>query len=319
MSKPKVFIGSSSEATEIALAIQNGLSGVADVDVWSQGMFRAGTIPFEVLERAVDGFDFAIFVFAKDDVLKMRNQSFAAVRDNVVFELGLFIGKLGRERSVFVVPRGAEDLHLPSDLSGVTPATFDMEENKMEKVVANACFQVRQILKELGPLHHESTVLFNGSQPDVQAFLEGVEGRIYKDKDPVSEKGRGTLTVNSDGCLIVARSNTDGRFQIQLRPKGPKKPSFLKSYSPPPRLVHISCEAKSEGGEHTLRFVLKDEERDEWLANEKKKIDGTDWIPLNVYLWIDSTRDCLFRIDDVTAKAPSKVMIRRLTISEKRA
>ena len=54
----------------------------------------------------------------------MRDTVSQVVRDNVIFEFGLFIGKLGPEPVFFVIPRG-EELHLPSDLLGLTPLTFD--------------------------------------------------------------------------------------------------------------------------------------------------------------------------------------------------
>jgi len=139
----KVFIGSSREAKEIALAIQHELSDFADVTVWSQGMFRAGSVALEVLARALEGFDFAVFIFSPDDLLKMREVSFSAVRDNVIFELGLFIGRLGRERCIFVSPHGGE-LHVPSDLKGIMPAHYDSQEQNTQKAVANACFEIKK-------------------------------------------------------------------------------------------------------------------------------------------------------------------------------
>jgi len=172
------------------------------------------------------------------------------------------------------------------------------------------------MVREIGPSHTENSVLFDGAKQGVQAFFQGVEGRNFKDGKAMSEKGRGTLSVDKEGWIKLSRSNTDGKFEIQLRPKGPGKPSFEKRYIPPPRLIRINCEARSEGGEHTLRFLLKDEEGDQWLANEKKKVVPGDWSGIEVYLWADSTKDCLFRIDDIADKAPSTLAIRHLTISE---
>jgi CAP12/Pycsar effector protein, TIR domain len=52
--------------------------------------------------KAVDGFDFGVFIFRPDDVVTMRKKEYSAVRDNVVFELGVFVGKLGPHRSLRV-------------------------------------------------------------------------------------------------------------------------------------------------------------------------------------------------------------------------
>lgn len=60
----------------------------------------------------------AICLFTADDLGKERNENtdnFRA-RQNVVFEAGYFVGKLGRENTIFV----AEDnIELPSDLQGI--------------------------------------------------------------------------------------------------------------------------------------------------------------------------------------------------------
>jgi Predicted nucleotide-binding protein containing TIR-like domain len=73
--------------------------------------------------RAVGGFDFAILVLTPDDLVERRGAQGQQPRDNVLFERGLFMGRLGRERTFIVHGRGVE-LNLPSDLAGIQPATF---------------------------------------------------------------------------------------------------------------------------------------------------------------------------------------------------
>jgi predicted nucleotide-binding protein len=67
------------------------------------------------LVGALNGSDFGVFVFPPDDVVRMRKKEHQAIRDNVIFELGLFIGRLGRERNFIVMPRGTDKLHIPSE------------------------------------------------------------------------------------------------------------------------------------------------------------------------------------------------------------
>lgn len=93
--KYKVFIGCSKEARSIAQALQYELRDVADATLWSQGLFQIGRIVLAELVKVVDGYDFGLFVFRPDDVVKMREREYSAVRDNLVFELGVFVGKLG--------------------------------------------------------------------------------------------------------------------------------------------------------------------------------------------------------------------------------
>ena len=74
----------------------------------------------------------------------------ATPRDNVVFELGLFIGRIGRQRSLLVEPRG-EEIKLPSDLSGITALTYRYDADDLDAVLGPACNRIRKIIQELGP------------------------------------------------------------------------------------------------------------------------------------------------------------------------
>lgn len=97
--RPAIFIGSSSEGLKIAKGIQAELSQVAEVTVWSQGVFQPTYGYLESLTKALEAADFAVLVLTPDDFTESRGDSAPSPRDNVVFELGLFLGRLGRERT----------------------------------------------------------------------------------------------------------------------------------------------------------------------------------------------------------------------------
>lgn len=123
-SRSSVFIGSSAEGLKVAKALQVLLDHSCEVTIWSQGVFGLGQGSLESLVNALDQYDFAILVLTADDLVTSRESSSAAPRDNVLFELGLFIGGLGRARTYIVYDR-TEKLKLPSDLAGVAAATFE--------------------------------------------------------------------------------------------------------------------------------------------------------------------------------------------------
>ena len=104
MDSPRVFVGSSSEGLPVARAIQFLLKDSAHVSIWDQGVFGLSQGNLESLVRSLDSFDFAILVITPDDVVISRNVESQVPRDNVMFELGLFMGRLGRERSGAVGP-----------------------------------------------------------------------------------------------------------------------------------------------------------------------------------------------------------------------
>src|ERR1700752_1196730 len=117
--KPRVFVGSSKEGLPIAYAIQEELEFDCEMTVWPQDIFDPGRTTLEALQAALLRFDFAVFVLSPDDRLISRGVSSHAPRDNVIFELGLFIGRLGRDRVFFVLPRDSPSVHIPTDLFGV--------------------------------------------------------------------------------------------------------------------------------------------------------------------------------------------------------
>ena len=124
MSLPKLFIGSSKKNLRVAKALSVGLKEVATVTVWDEGVFGLGYGFLETLVKKLEEYDFAAFILAPDDVTTSNDHAKPAPRDNVLFESGLFMGVLGRDR-VFLVYDESVGIKLPSDLAGVSLAPYD--------------------------------------------------------------------------------------------------------------------------------------------------------------------------------------------------
>ena len=77
------------------------------------------------------------------------------VRDNVIFEVGLYVGRLGRDRCFIVFPRGSNP-RLPSDLLGVTILNYDSarEDRRLEAALGPASSKIRSALKLVAPTRH---------------------------------------------------------------------------------------------------------------------------------------------------------------------
>ena len=124
MVKPALFVGSSSEGLEFARAMRALLEDVSEATLWNEGVFTLGATFIESLVSALTRFDFAALLLTPDDLLLNRDVQVFGPRDNVIFELGLFMGRLGRERTFVVRPRG-DVVKVPLDLAGVTVATYE--------------------------------------------------------------------------------------------------------------------------------------------------------------------------------------------------
>lgn len=148
---PLMFIASSSEGLAVAYDVQEALEFDCHATVWKQGVFEAGHTVMQDLLAALPKHDLALFVFTPDDAVTIRGQSWTMVRDNVVFELGLFIGSLGLDRCFHLLPRGEPTLRLPSDLAGLLPLDYpsDRPDGNRLAALGPACNKLRRRLRAL--------------------------------------------------------------------------------------------------------------------------------------------------------------------------
>jgi len=141
--KPTIFIGSSKEGEAIAQKTKIYFNKTANCDIWSENFFDVNVAALDNLCKKLIGYDFAIFIGSKDDWLMSRKKLSDAMRDNVIFEYGLFTGAIGRQRTFFIIQNGAKVF---SDLNGITLSFFDSDEQLKQ------CFEKINILitEEIG-------------------------------------------------------------------------------------------------------------------------------------------------------------------------
>jgi len=150
MIRPALFVGSSSEGLQIAEAVQVALDQVCEVELWTQGTFGLMQGALESLVMALPRFDFDLLVLTADDLTVSRGSEKAAARDNVLFELGLFIGSLGRDRTFMLYDRTNKP-ELPSDLAGITAATFAPHTSgNLQAALGAPCANIRSSVERLG-------------------------------------------------------------------------------------------------------------------------------------------------------------------------
>lgn len=205
--KPRIFIASSSEQLDTALRIRAALQAPDrwTVDVWPE-RFAFSASYIESLEKELDTADFAIVVLTGDDAATVRSSDVVLPRDNVIFELGLFIGRLGRSRCFFFVD-AASATQIASDLSGVKPVTFypdsDPDRARTRGLEAQAAQVKAQIMARadasLG-LRYKPDSMARDMQETLWRFSCRVAGhwweRMRKGEDDMSALSYVTLTVD---------------------------------------------------------------------------------------------------------------------------
>lgn len=157
MRKPRLFIASSVESLSIAEAVNVNLDHDFEITIWKNGTFKLSSSTIDDLVEKSSSVDFALFIFAPDDISSIRSRQNHAVRDNVIFEMGLFVGAIGKSRSFILKPRDVE-MHLPTDLLGVTPADYDATRSDGDLVSATnrACSLIKSEVERLGLINHAS-------------------------------------------------------------------------------------------------------------------------------------------------------------------
>lgn len=147
--KPRVFVISSSEGRYVAEAVKKQLASIADIRVWYDGVFFAGGFTIEALEQELVQADFAIAVATPDDRTMKRGKTSMAARDNVIFELGLFMGKLTRFRAFLFHP-SFSTFNAGSDFNGLTAIRYPKgRKADIDDRVKPACDEVRKLIKRL--------------------------------------------------------------------------------------------------------------------------------------------------------------------------
>jgi hypothetical protein len=191
MIKPSIFIGSSSEGLEFARAVRFLLREDAEVTMWDEGFFRPGSTFIETLVNSRLRFDFAILVLTPDESVQSREITTLGPRDNVLFELGLFVGSLGRERT-FVLRQAGVELKLPTDLAGVTTTTFKpREDGDHRAAVGAACDSMREVIRDLGltPMRASKHLEQVQQRQDVlEANVVANENRIKETNQKMAEQ-----------------------------------------------------------------------------------------------------------------------------------
>ncbi len=120
----KIFIGSSLEAKEDMKKIARILESEDNEPItWIDNeVFVAGQYTFESLIKTAEKVDAAIFIFKADDKTWYREKEIKSVRDNVLLEYGLFSGKLGPKKVIFICSGNPE---IATDLKGITSLNLD--------------------------------------------------------------------------------------------------------------------------------------------------------------------------------------------------
>ncbi|MCW3847734.1 nucleotide-binding protein [Sphingomonas sp. LB-2] len=186
MPRPRIFIGSSNERRDVARAVEANLQEVADTCFWPH-IFRPGHTTYQNLIDTSNAVDFAVIILGPDDETTSRGTTQPSPRDNLVLELGLFVGALGPDRVFAIVERGTS-FKVMSDYHGVNWLDFDPARNhELKMAVSSASTDIIHEISRLGPVGRSSPKDLLVSAADLDGLertytsFEDAEGDLYND------------------------------------------------------------------------------------------------------------------------------------------
>lgn len=179
MAKPSLFVGSSTEGIEVARAVQVELHDVAEVTLWNQGFFGLSQGTIETLANSVERFDFAVLVATPDDMVTHHGEPVMSARDNVLFELGLFMGRLGRARTYLIADPRA--VRLPTDLAVFSVGGYDSTraDGNLVAALGPAMYLIRNAIRDLGPVPDRGIEQFARATDQVVDISSTMERLIH--------------------------------------------------------------------------------------------------------------------------------------------
>lgn len=149
--KPKIFIGSSKSGYSIAEKVKANLTTVGDCFLWQDpDVWEPNRSTFDNLLRMARYFDFGVFVATADDLTLTNDKLVIEPRDNVILEMSLFLGSMGRDKSFLLVEDG---IKLPSDFNGIYMPRYKCDD---DTTISNACKEYANKMEEHYKLGHLS-------------------------------------------------------------------------------------------------------------------------------------------------------------------
>lgn len=243
MRKKRIFIGSSSE--ELGLA--NTAKAILDKDfdviiwndsVWDSSVFKINNNFLNDLLRASLQFDFGLLIGTTDDEVKYRGDAVMQPRDNVLFELGLFIGRLGLSKCAFVIDK---ELKVLSDITGITLARF--EKNNTPSFVT-AIGQISELFRN----QIDADINFFPSSTLASGYFENLLSPTCKYL--IQNDGFEVDGIKYKDCkiqvIIPNRLNADVNLQFEQLKKGLNTKPVSFHYAGRPRYISLETEIKDD-------------------------------------------------------------------------
>jgi len=243
MRKKRIFIGSSSEELKLAEAAKKILEPEFEVTIWNDtvwetSVFKINNNFLQDLLKASLQFDFGILLGTTDDKVTVRNKEVLQSRDNILFELGLFMGRLGISKCAFVVEK---ELNILSDIKGISLSRFSKKDSSSFAIAISS-------IADSFRNQRDSSINFFPSSTLASVYFENLISptcRYLIENSGFKEDGK-----KYKNCvikiIIPERLNSDVNLQFEKLKNGLETKSVSFHYAGRPRFINLETEIKED-------------------------------------------------------------------------
>ena len=179
LGRPAIFIGSSAESIPIVEYIAS-LFDKSEfiVHPWHDGVFGK-TLKYpdgtksnlEWIKNFADIYDFGIFLFTNDDLTTNNRPRVAySVRHNVIFEFGLFFGRLGLTRSFIIMTMESDTF--------IKELFTDLSENTDEFSLKNLNYKLQSYKFDINKIKYNDDTNKVDQSEDLQKLVKRIGNEI---------------------------------------------------------------------------------------------------------------------------------------------
>lgn len=154
---PNLVIFSSSRAYAVAEGIQDNLKKDFTAHLWKDFFGENKAIPIWAFFKKLFCYDFAVIVLADDEIVKADDnhpgETEFIPKDNVIFELGAVMARLGPQKTFMVTPKQPK-VRVPGYFKDVMPMILEYDNSLAEngsyvKATADVCNAIRSKLNQV--------------------------------------------------------------------------------------------------------------------------------------------------------------------------
>lgn len=248
MIKKRLFIGSSSEELKYAEKAKVILEKDFDVTIWNEkvwdtAVFKINQNFLSDLLKVTLQFDFGILLGTSDDRVTYRGADVLQPRDNVLFELGLFTGRLGTSKCAFLIDK---EIKLLSDFGGLSLAQFNKNDgNSFDSAVTQ--------IKNLFLSSPDDEINFFPSATLASVYIENLVVPIcrYLIENNGYELNSKQYKKYKLNIIVPERINDDVNLQFERIKSKIETQTVSFKYAGRPRNISIDTQIKDE----TIEFV----------------------------------------------------------------